>query len=331
MIIKNIFSIVPAYTSLYKDVRKQKRFVNAIIKPEISRAREQNDDTLDENDFKKIRQYYGFGVPAIVGESFCTLRGMPMTEKERIANTYQGALTGLYDDFFDKTKLDPSEIRKMMDDPYGFQASSSLEKLFIHFLKAVHQNLHDKEFFMQTFDQVFDAQIESKQQSDTGISIEEIKEITFRKGGHSLLFYRSVFSNKVIEGEMDALYNAGSLMQLGNDIFDVYDDSRDNIRTLLTACENIKEVRQIFTEQMEKTIILINTLKYKRHQLRKYTREFILGISRCFVCLDQLEALESKSGGKFKPAEYSREELICDMEKPSNMLASLKYYLNYKF
>jgi hypothetical protein len=53
------------------------------------------------------------------------------------------------------------------------------------------------------------------------------------------------------------------------------------------------------------------------------------GLARCFVCLDQYENLE-KISGTFQPHTYSRQQLICDMEKPKNLLSSFSYFTKYK-
>jgi len=327
----NLIKLIPTYRQLFRDVWKQKKFITAVLEPMISKAKINNDGSLDEEDFKKIRTYYGFGVPAIVGEGFCTLRGKPMLERERFTSTYQGALTGLYDDFFDKTHIDPAGIRKMMDDPDGFSASSSLEQLFTTLLIKVHEGLYNKEFFSRTFRQVFMAQAESSKQAGSALSTEEIKDITFRKGGYSLLFYRSIFSYELLEGEEEALYHTSGLMQLGNDIFDVFDDVRQHIITLLTTCRTIKEVREIFRNQMEKSIRLIRKPAYTEKDQSAYLHKFVLAISRCFVCMDQLERLQQKTGEAFIPSGYSRKELICDIQKPANILRAIRYYVNYKF
>ncbi|MEN8225120.1 MAG: hypothetical protein ABFS05_07135 [Bacteroidota bacterium] len=331
MIIRNLFSLIPAYYALHKDVKRQKRFVKTVLEPDIENAIKGNDGTLDDADFQKVRGYYGFGVPAIVGESICTLRGKVMDTIERTANTYQGALTGLYDDFFDKTHLDKADIKKMMLNPASYAARTSLEKLFIHFLGMVHKNLSDQAYFTDMFNKVFQAQIDSGDQAEKGISRDAIKDITFRKGGYSLLFYRSVFHHKLHKGEEEALFNAGGLMQLGNDIFDVWEDEQQQIKTLLTSCKNINEVRQIFLGQLQKTAKLFQQSGFPHKNINTFLHKFVLGISRCLVCLDQLESLEHKTGGKFMPSAYTREELICDMEKPGNMLSSVRYYLAYKF
>ncbi len=331
MRLMNLFSLIPAYSALYRDVARQKRFMREQLLPLIKRARDENDGSLDEDDFSKIRNYYGFGVPAIVGEAFCTLRGRPMSEQERIASTFQGALTGLYDDFFDKTGLDTKAIRAMMESPFSYQANTSLERLFIVFLQKVHQHLPGREYFIQSFNRVFEAQLASRKQKESPLSPEEIREVTYRKGGHSLLFYRSVFEHAIVDGEEEALYQAGALMQLGNDIFDVYDDSREGIMTLPASCMHIGELREDYRMQMARIIRAVDEMNFPSRNKRRFLQKFLLGMTRCQVCMDQLEKLEEKTNNTFKPLKYSRKELICDMEKRKNILRSLRHYLSQPF
>ena len=177
---------------------------------------------------------------------------------------------------------------------------------------------------------MFDAQVESRAQAGSDLSRQDIREITFNKGGVSLLFYRSVFEHRLASGEAEALYHAGALMQLGNDIFDVWKDYRDGINTLVTSCSNISEVKEVYSEQLGRTLALFRQTGYGRRNVSRFLHKFVLGISRCHVCLDQLERLERKTADRFIPSSYSREEMICDMEKPANMLRSLKHYLQCK-
>jgi hypothetical protein len=54
------------------------------------------------------------------------------------------------------------------------------------------------------------------------------------KGGSSVLFYRTAFSPEVSGKEKILINNLGAMMQLGNDIFDVYKDRESGINTLVT-------------------------------------------------------------------------------------------------
>lgn len=326
----NFFYLLPVYRSLFVDVNHQRKFLLSHINPIVKRYQQENDGTLDEEDFFKIMKYYGFGVPAIVGEAICTLHGRAMSHRERLCSTFQGALTGIFDDFFDKTGVGEKQILEMMIHPESYSAHTSLEKLSMELLQKVYENLDLREYFLQGCKNVFEAQKKSMYQKGDQIPNHDILETTFAKGGYSLLFYRSAFSFPVTKPEENALYRLGALMQLGNDIFDAWKDQRDGIRTPVTVASRIDPVREIFREKMQEAISACHDAGFKRENLSRFEKKFILAISRCFVCLDQLERLEKRSGGIFKPSEYSRKDMICDMEKPANILKAIKYFLANK-
>jgi hypothetical protein len=140
-----------------------------------------------------------------------------------------------------------------------------------------------------------------------------------------------VFTNPLSPEEENALYHLGGLMQLGNDIFDVYDDSREGIMTLPIVNGRISHVRECFMEKMDLAMSMVKEIPANKSHIRNFSRKFVLGITRCFVCMDQLEKLQKRTAGEFRPMDYAREELICDMEKPSNILSSLRYFTGYKF
>ena len=48
-------------------------------------------------------------------------------------------------------------------------------------------------------------------------------------------------------------------------------------------------------------------------------------VNRGFVCIDQFEKLEKNNNGVFEPKKFSRKQLICDMEKPVNLLRTFVY------
>jgi hypothetical protein len=131
----------------------------------------------------------------------------------------------------------------------------------------------------------------------------------------------------MIEGEQDAIYQVGGLMQLANDLFDVYEDSRHGINTLITKSRNIEKLRSIYQRQHKAAIAALRKLAYPETNKMAYIRKLALGLSRCPVCLDQLEKLEATDEKGFNPQRHKRRELICDMEKWGNLFRSFLYYL----
>ncbi|MEP7255656.1 MAG: hypothetical protein ABI666_07750 [Ferruginibacter sp.] len=309
-------------------IKRQKEFIQKNIAPQLEEARKTGDGSFDENDLKKITGYYGLAVPAILGEAFCALRGEGMTDKERMASTCQGGMTGLGDDFFDKQRLSEAELKDFIERPELFNGNTASERLFLNFYKAALANAPQPTQMQQQIYRVFHAQLLSKQQANPGLSYEVIKDITLRKGAESLLYYRTVFENPFKNGEEKMVYCLGGLMQLSNDIFDVYKDHKNGISTLVTTATKIKELRFLYSALLKIGTEAAYKSGYPKKNVRKFMGIISIGIfSRCYVCLDQLEKNEKKSGNVFDPKQYQRKDLICDMDTAANKWRSLKYHL----
>ncbi|HYM93449.1 MAG TPA: hypothetical protein VET23_04870 [Chitinophagaceae bacterium] len=314
---------------MIQNVNQQKKFLHQNLQQELEIARRTNDGSLDESDFKKITAYYGLAVPAILGEALCVLRGKKMTEQERKALTYQGAMTGLFDDFFDKENLSDESVKAFMEKPEETTGKNSRLKLFLDLYKKALAYAHDPQLMLHYLKKVYDAQVESKQQAITGsLPKDEIKRITVNKGGVSVLFYRSVLSNPLNKEEEEALYQMGGLMQFGNDIFDVYKDCQKKIDTLMTTARNINDIRSEFIAMTESSFHSVYQTAYPKKNTRKFLRLISMSLcSRCYVCLDHLEKKERQTNHKFLPYQYNRAALVCDMEKPVYKWRSVLYHI----
>lgn len=311
------------FTTIY-NINRQKNFIKKNISPLLA----DNDGSLDKNDLDKISKYYGLAVPAVLGESFCALRGEPMTAKERLASTCQGAMTGLGDDFFDKQRLSEQGVKDFIERPEMFTGNTASEKLFLHFYKTALANAPQPAQMQQQIFKVFHAQLLSKQQDVPGLSYEVMKDITIRKGAESLLYYRTAFDNPLKNGEEKMLYCLGGLMQLSNDIFDVYKDREAGVNTLVTTATNTRSLRNYYGAVLKMGTQAALRSGYPKANVEKFIRLLSIGIfSRCYVCLDQLEKNEKKTNGVFNVNAYSRKELICDMDTAANKLSSLRYHL----
>lgn len=310
---------------LLKYLRAQQNFLRQYIDPILKDAMNNNDGSLDMGDIKKINHYYGLAVPAILGEAFCILRGKEMTVSERWASTSQGCMTGLFDDFFDKDYLSDDAVEDMIRQHENAADIRSNQKLFEVFYKKALENSPDKKLLRDALFEVYRAQVESKKQETDSISTKELIDITFFKGGSSVLFYRTVFSAEAIGKEKKLIYNLGSLMQLANDIFDVYKDREAGIKTLVTETKHIREIRSLFKNYLQEYYAAAFELGHPLKNTQAFLNILSIGIfSRCFVCLDQLEKNEWLTGNEFEVSKYSRKQLICDMDKKINMLRSAK-------
>ncbi|MBK7434283.1 MAG: hypothetical protein IPI66_10510 [Chitinophagaceae bacterium] len=313
---------------IINQVGRQKKFIVQKIDPVIGPLRSMNDGSLDEADIKKLRGYYGLAVPAILGEAFCALRGSRMTKQERMASTCQGAMTGLGDDFFDRQRLSDQAVKDFVERPSSLEGKTASEKLFLHFYTTALSLAPDGLQMQGQLLKVFHAQLLSKEQKKGMLNNQQIQDITLRKGAESLLFYRTAFSHPLAKGEEKMLYCLGGLMQLSNDIFDVYPDLQDGIDTLLTTADKIQNIRTLFLSLLKIGTTAAYQSDYDPGDIRKFLDIISIGIfSRCLVCLDQLEKNQKRTEGLFKPRLYKRKDLVCDMDTAVNKWRSVRYHI----
>ena len=164
-----------------------------------------------------------------------------------------------------------------------------------------------------------------------GIDKNEIEYITFEKGGVSFLFYRTIFSEHISEVESLLFYKLGALMQLENDIFDVYKDHKAGIKTLATTEKNIEDLRKHYHLLTDELFDIAKSTCFVEKNRTQFLRFTLLTICRGFVCLDMLQENQRLTHNEFLIDNYERKDLICDMEKPKNFFRTIKYYLKYEF
>ncbi len=313
-------------------VGSQKNYLQRKVAPALNQLLHSGDGSVDKADVDKILKYYGLGVPAVLGEAFCMLRGTPMTKNERKCATSLGAITGLFDDFFDKHALENFEIEQLMEHPDTIVPRNDNQKLFQQNLIQALSLISLKELYLRMSRNIFKVQIESHKQKLPQISASDLESITWQKGGYSVLFYRSAMNHTLVMGEKEALYELGAAMQLGNDIFDVFKDSRDKIYTIPTTTGTVSQLRETYLRQLNKAYELVRGLDYPEKNIQRFINIVHMAVAcRVFVALNQYEKLQESSHGRFLPGEYTRQELICDMEKPINIMRMLKHFVTTKY
>jgi hypothetical protein len=174
------------------------------------------------------------------------------------------------------------------------------------------------------------AQQESLQQHDHVLSIEKLKKITWAKGGYALLLYRSAINRPISDEEWNAVYQLGGLMQLHNDIFDLYRDLQEGIVTLPSQTKSINSLTQLYIEEIEKTFTLFTQLSFSTYQKKKFFLLLNLAVETGHQCLNQYAKVEARYG-EFIPKNLSRKELVCDMEDLGKISKTVFATLNKKY
>lgn len=315
---------------ILRDLHTQKKFIGHHFLQVLLEFQTENNSTPDI-DCKRIINYYALAVPAIIGEIHCTMHLKEMTNAERRAGTFMGACSVLFDDFFDNSNLTDEYITQLINKPNDIEPGNDSVKLAIQLYSKLLEGVQHPESIQEALNVVFKEQVRSKKQKNSDLTEDEIKDITFAKGGSAFLLYRKAFGEISTHSEVKFYHTLGAIMQLENDIFDVYKDRQEGIRTLVTACHDIKPVRNLYLYLIKELFELAQQLPFNPKAVSKAMRTLVLVICRGLVCLDQLEKLQRSTNNRFELMAYSRSELICDMEKPANLMKMIHYYAHYQY
>lgn len=273
---------------------------------------------------KKIAVSYGIYTPMIC-DAFTALHGRRTTLSERTRYIHYFICSSLFDDFTDIIALPENELLALSFEPESFEPRGFDEAVF----RASHLLLKDfveEADYMRVARELFRAQWDSKQQAQTHLSDEEIRAITFAKGGNSVLLCSYYVEFASTDIERDCWYRIGTIIQLTNDLFDIYKDTQDRIDTLPTRMRDVRVFEAFFEEQIRGMQAQVRALPVPEN--RKGTFRLAMAGIYAFglIALDQLRAL-----GPELPALDSlpRKALIIDMEKRRNLAAWLRYTYRY--
>ena len=276
------------------------------------------------------RIYYHGMLGSITNVWFTVLRGKSQTKKEALAGFYLGAATAVYDDLFDR--YDYTMDESLVDLAEGqYKYGNITELLSKGFYDVILNNLNDPTKFNFYLQKVGYEQEASKAQVGGNLPLDAIRKITYDKGSYSVALSRSILQHPYAKGEAEAVYILGKLIQLTDDVFDVRRDHLDGVDTLLTKTKDIIPIQKEYIQLVNDSFQAFYLLKYKQVNYLVFCMQVMFVVSRGLVALDQLVKAQKRLNGVFDIEKMTREELVCDMEKPRNIWKSFLYTLRWKY
>lgn len=284
-------------------------------------------ETLSSKEKRRFQHYfYGTTFLSIV---FGALRGQTRSRREKNLFTNLAALAYFFDDLVDAYRDSDQTGILWQNNPelYGKKADPS--GLALHFLQNIYHALppeHANEF-KDYMHRVFNIETAGRQMKNRQPDISALDQITADKGGYSVLMFRRVLGNLLSDAEKTALYEFGHLVQLCDDIFDIWFDQRDGIHTLpleLVSQNKLSALIQTFEQQVLTTQKALYETIVKPLGVRQKLGIghpgaawgvilYLVTVTR--VCLQHYKNLEKKHGTL--PLE-NRTLMVVDMERWNN-------------
>lgn len=321
----SLFRYISIARKVYREIQIQKKYNKAFLIPYLDELEQKHGGEFGPEQKQKIVGYYGLFITSFLCSSYKRLYGKVLSSDERKRATLFGILTPVGDDLFDIDKLSIEAIRAITFRPDEYQATTFTSKVAKEIQSYLLQHVPYRNQYLEASRNVLDIQVETMRQTDPRITNDELQRITYTKGAVSVIIYHEAMDENASREMLEVLYYIGSLFQLGNDIFDLYKDVRDNIFTLINTCTDFKVYRQEFLQRVREQNRKIMDLPYGEQNKKEFCIVMNTINARSLVALDQFSRMQNELNGKINWWQSERKDMIVDMEKPKNFAKWLYY------
>ena len=312
----NVFNYFTAFFRVVKELQKQQQFNKSFLSDYLLELEKRYQGQFSDEQRFKIEKYYGLLIGPILCGTYKMLYGSKFTEEERKRATLFGILTPLGDDLFDVYHLPIEKITNLTFDPANYDARIFAEQVVKEIQTFLLENVPNKTAYIAASKDVLDLQVATAEQTKPTIEYQLLEEITFKKGAVSVIIYHQILKEAADRQMIEVLNEVGGLYQLGNDLFDIYKDSRDEIYTIPNTCKNFNTLRASFIEKVKKMNRLISALPYEQNRKDKFSIIINSINARSLVAIDDWISFQEKNGKDVDFKKFKRKDLIIDMEKP---------------
>lgn len=310
---------------VFRFFKLQKQYNHQLIDSFLEPFNQLYGRPLKEQVLRKIKNYYCLGIP-VTCAIYKKIYGNSLSAKERELATLTGILTPLIDDFTDNKTLSNQKIESLIANPGTYSPSSVEEAVVQGILCRLLKRVANPQGLVDAGSRTIKAQFLSVKQMDGNVTPGELMKITLEKGAWSHIFFHFLIDELPSPPTIAVLDTMGGMLQMNNDLFDVYKDHNDGIRTPANTCSDYSDFEQFYLSGCRKFCAMARELPYKKQDLEFFITFMALVLARGMVALKMLERLQQSAGGGELPYDrLNRKQLICDMEKPVNALKTAWY------
>lgn len=261
-----------------------------------------------------------------INDAFLLLQSRGASQLERERNMHFTVMSCVYDTIMDEEEIPIEALNSMLDHPESHGVSTFntavLKDVYLQLLSSIRF----RDAFKRLIHEVHQAQLDSLLQKDPGLSMDGILSITVRKGGSSLLSSKYLLDTPESKEIDTCWYELGVTVQMMDDLYDVYEDLQQGVRTFSNTISSFDTIKKIYDDQVNRLIGSIQALdvgSYKKNRMRVFLSPIAaLG----YVALGQLKKNTADGDLIVDLKSVKRKNLITDMEKIPNLISFFRYW-----
>ncbi len=277
---------------------------------------------------RKIAVSYGIYLPMLC-ESFTRLHGRRTTAQEKERFIYYFICSSLFDDFTDYQLITKAQLYQLSFQYENYVTSSFDEEVFRFAHGFLRDFVKDKAGYDEVAHALFEAQLQSQKQFQSDLDPEALRAVTFAKGGYAVLLCSYYLNEPAGAEERECWYQIGTLIQLTNDLYDIYKDIQDELTTLPNTMEDPRAFEAFFTGEIRRMKKTIRRLPFSSQRCSDFSLSMAGVYAFGLIAIHQLKRLRDQSDRLPDLRTLPREKLIIDMEKPANLLLWFRFTYRY--
>lgn len=284
---------------------------------------QQHNGVFNKETKKEIAVSHGIYLPMIC-DSFLQLLGRKCTPTEQAHIVHYFTCSSLFDDFVDEKQLTWQQLFAISYAPENYIASSFEERTFLYCHQYLINIVRNKDAYLTDTKVLFEAQKNSQLQIHGQLPEPLLTKTTLNKGGYSLRICNYYFNENAVANQLPIWEKLGNIIQVINDLFDVWKDLQNHTTTPANNAKNIFELRAWYQELVDALWAEMRALQVPKNRLTAFQLSMAGICAFGFIALDQFAGLANKTG-QIHWKQYTRKQLIIDMEKWKNLASWCRY------
>lgn len=280
---------------------------------------------LEKKDIHRITDY-SIRLYAIFSNYIKIITTHSATSSERYQMTLLGAFTPLFDDFVDDCQIDIRGYKLLIKSPDTLQTNSVKNEAGLAFYKSLANEMPEKKLhaLYKTIYKVSLIQYQSRQQKDTTTSKEDLKKLSFYKGGYSALLCRKMLDKPLEKNEYWFWMEFGGFIQLLDDIFDIYNDIKNGIRTIPSTSSSANEISKELKTDFQQLINKVKQLIPDRKNRIKFISEIFFLYLATYGIVEQFRRTQARKGNPSGFEQLTKKDSVYHTFSIINIFVVLK-------
>jgi hypothetical protein len=315
----SMLTVVRHLLGLHAHMKQQEQYCKEQIPVLIAAIIPPEQFSFSSKDIQRITKYYQLALNLVCNNLYL-LMDHRLSQEEEKSILLLSIFAPLFDNLFDEQLLEYHQIEELILHPETYTPANTTDHIVHRLYLQLLEQLPERQVFIQSLQEVGYWEQESLKQFNRDIGEEELTSITYNKSYYSILLFCAVLKKYPGKEIQNVLYPVSGLMQLTNDVFDVWKDTQQGLYTIPTLFRNYVKLENIFLDEIFTINHQVSLLPYPKKNRKNFLIRVHALHAMGWLSLQQLKVVASS-----KPlTELSRKELVCDMDNWRQQLKWLK-------